>query len=152
MIENLPILNVIDQRSSKQVLFNIKRNVIPVDEYFRGGLQDSIAQSSSVIQDDGRELQFVIKDFRVVFEKPKGHAKGLGGELTSTIEVDVLIADGGAPIEIGNYKTSYNIDAHRDYTGSPIETSYIKRAIDNNFYKITEKFFSDQSFIDAVKK
>lgn len=152
MIENLPLFNVVDQRPSKQVLFNIKRNVIPVDEYFRGGLQDTIAQSSSVIKDDGRELQFVIKDFRVVFEKFTGHAQRLGGELTSTIEVDVLISDKGTPIEIGIYKTIYRIDARRDYTGSPIDTSYIQKVIDNNFHQILEKIFSDQSFVDAVKK
>lgn len=122
-----------------------------MDEYFRDGLRDSIAQSTSVIRDDGRNLQFVIKDFRVVFEKPMGHAKGSGGKMTSTIEVDVLIFDQGAQVEIGSYKSVHKIDAERVYSGTPIDTYYIQRVIDQNFHKILEKIFSDKSFIDAVK-
>ena len=149
MIETLPLFDVIDERQSKQVLFNIKRDVIPVDKYFRDGLQDSITQSSSVIRDDGRKLQFVIKDFRVIYENFR-NIKPSGDNVTSTIAVDVLISDQGTQVERGNYKSTHNIDVER--SRGPIETYYIQRVIDYNFNKILKKIFGDKSFIDAVKK
>jgi hypothetical protein len=147
MIETLPLFKVEDQRPSEQVLFKIRyRTSIPPVEYFRDGLQDSIAQSSAVIQDDGRELQFIIKDFRVVGESQ--HSKTVN--LTSTIEVDVLIKDNGKNIEIGNYKTTYYGTSERDPSGMAV--SDIQYVIDQNFHKLLDKIFKDRSFIGAVKK
>jgi hypothetical protein len=150
MIEYLPLFKVMDQRPAKRVFFEIKRQIIPPYKYFKDGLQDSITQSSSVIQDDGRELQFIIKDFRVVFTN---RVRQMGGELRSTIEVDVLITENGQSIDIGNYKTVYwdNVGPELSYKRG-IATQDIQSVIDRNFHKIIEKIFTDKSFIGILKK
>lgn len=146
MIENLPLFSVKDQRSEKKVLFKIRyRTSIPPVEYFRDGLQDSIAQSAASIQDDGRELQFIIKDFRV-----DGESQGKTMELKSRIAVNVLIIDNGATIDIGNYKTTYNGLSERDPDG--IATADIQYVVDQNFHNLLKKIFSDKSFIRILKR
>jgi len=150
MIKYLPLFKVIDQRLSKRVFFEIKRQIIPPDKYFKDGLQDSITQSSSVIQDDGRELQFIIKDFRVVFTNK---VRQMGGELRSTIEVDVLIAEHGQSIDIGNYKTVYYDNVGPEFPGTRgIATQDIQSVLDSNFHKIIEKIFTDKTFVGIVIK
>ena len=150
MIKYLPLFKVIDQRLSKRVFFEIKRQIIPPDKYFKDGLQDSIVQSSSVIQDDGRELQFIIKDFRVVFTNK---VRQMGGELRSTIEVDVLIAENGQSIDIGNYKTVYYDNVGPEFPGTRgIATQDIQSVLDSNFHKIIEKIFTDKTFVGIVIK
>lgn len=147
----IPLFNVIDQRPSKQIFFNIKREMIPPIDYFRDGIQDFIAQSSTTIQDDGRELKFIIKDFRVVFEKKY---KQMGsGELRSTMEVDVLINDNGKSFDIGNYKDFYYNNVNREISSMKgISTQDIQNVIDHNFHKLLEKIFTDKSFVGVVKK
>ena len=150
MIKYFPLFKVMDQRPSKRIFFGIKRQTIPPGKYFKEGLQDSITQSSSVIQDDGRELQFIIKDFRIVFTKK---VRQMSGELRSTIEVDVIIAENGQSIDIGNYKTFYwNIVGPEVALTRGIATQDIQSVLDRNFHKIIEKIFTDKTFIGIVKK
>jgi hypothetical protein len=146
---NLPLFSVIDQRSTKQTLFYVKkRDFIPPEIYIRNGLQDSIEHSSSVIQDDGRELKFIIKDFRVGFEEKQKRYGGFG-KLTSTIEVDILIDDKGHSTNIGTYKSVYFNNVSRSEPGTA--TSDIQNVLDNNLNKILKKIFTDNNFNEIVK-
>ncbi len=150
MSGNLPLFSVKDQRPTKQTLFYVKkRNFIPPEIYFRDGLQDSIEHSSSVIQDDGRELRFIIKDFRVGFEKKQMRYGGFG-ELTSTIEIDILINDKEKTTDIGNYKSVYFNNVSRNEPGTA--TSDIQNVLDNNLNKILKKIFTDNNFNEIVMK
>jgi hypothetical protein len=77
----------------------------------------------------------------------------MGGKLTSTMEVDVLIADNGKSIDIGNYKTVYWNNVSQEISGiRGISTRDVQNVIDHNFHKILEKIFTDQSFVGVVKQ
>jgi hypothetical protein len=147
----LPLFNVIDQRPSKQIFFKTKREMITPVDYFREGIQAFITQSKTAIQDDGRELKFIIKDFRVVFEK-KLKQMGLG-ELRSTMEVEVLIDDNGKSIDIGSYKEFYYNNVTKENSATRgISTQEVHNVIDHNFNKILKKIFTDKAFINVVRK
>lgn len=146
---NIPKYTVTDQRSSEDVFIHIKRRMMPVDEYFREGINKFIVHSSGNIIDNGRVLQFIITDFRLELKRTTPTTRGDKGEIISKIYVDVVLNKDGTNSSIDSYDSiSWNeVEGIKD----GISTLDIQHVLDMNFDKLLKKIFSDRDFLDAIR-
>jgi hypothetical protein len=146
--ETIPNFTVIDQRSAEEVFIRMKRKMMPPADYFREGFRRFVTHSAGKFDGVGRELQFIIRDFRIELNRTTGLSRGDKGEIISKISVAVVMITDNKPVEIDNYSsTSWSeIEQIRD----GISTPDIQHVLDLNFYKLLKDIFSDQKFIDAI--
>ena len=148
MPEKIPLFNVKDERSSKQVFIKMKRKMMPPVDYFRDGLQKSIKISNAEIEDNVHELQFIMKDFHVELQRKTNAAQKDTGEITSRIEIDIILIENNLPREIGNYSSIAFQEIENLSSG--VATKDIQYVIDEALHNLFKKIFSDQYFVDSI--
>jgi hypothetical protein len=146
---NIPKFTVTDQRSSDDIFINIKRKMMPVDEYFRNGIDKFIANSSGNVVDDGRTLQFIITDFRIELKRTTPRMRDDKGEIITKIYVDVFLDKNGTLTKLDSYDSISWNEYERISDG--ISTLDIQYVLDLNFDKLIKKIFSDQELLAAIR-